>query len=96
VGFEAVAGAGILQRWLPEVPLWVLALVLMLLMTATNLFSVTSYGEFEYWFAGVKVATIMAFFSMVGAEIAAIAAAESDEPERGIVRATNSPAAAHW
>jgi GABA permease len=26
VGFEAVAGAGILQRWLPDVPLWVMAL----------------------------------------------------------------------
>ncbi|MGY1642646.1 amino acid permease [Geodermatophilus sp. SYSU D00703] len=134
VGFEAVAGAGILQRWLPGVPLWVMALGLMLLMTATNLFSVASYGEFEYWFAGVKVATIAVFialgtffvlglwpgrdldfsnltehgglfpngvgalfsgiviviFSMVGAEIATIAAAESAEPERGIVKATNS------
>jgi GABA permease len=134
VGFEAVAGAGILQRWLPDIPLWIMALVLMVLMTATNLFSVTSYGEFEYWFAGIKVATIMAFivlgtffvlglwpgrdldfsnltehgglfphgvgalfsgiviviFSMVGAEIATIAAAESAEPERGIVKATNS------
>jgi GABA permease len=133
VGFEAVAGAGILQRWVP-LPLWVLALILMVLMTATNLYSVRSYGEFEYWFAGVKVATIVIFivlgtlfvlglwpgkdmdfsnltahgglfphgvgalfsgivvviFSMVGAEIATIAAAESDEPERAIVRATNS------
>ena len=42
VGFEAVAGAGILQRWLPDVPLWLMALVLMVLMTATNLFSVAS------------------------------------------------------
>src|SRR4029450_316004 len=134
VGFEAVAGPGILQRWLPNVPLWVLALILMGLMTATNLFSVTSYGEFEYWFAGVKVFAIVAFialgtlfvlglwpgrdldfsnltahggffpngvgalfsgiviviFSMVGAEIATIAAAESAEPEKGIVKATNS------
>ena len=57
VGFEAVAGAKILQRWV-GLPLWVLALGLMLLMTVTNLFSVRSYGEFEYWFAGIKVATI--------------------------------------
>ena len=28
----------------------------MVLMTATNLFSVSSFGEFEYWFAGIKVA----------------------------------------
>jgi GABA permease len=33
---------------------------------------------------------VIVIFSMVGAEIATIAAAESDEPERGIVRATNS------
>ena len=30
-------------------------------MTATNLFSVSSFGEFEFWFAGIKVAAIIAF-----------------------------------
>ena len=34
---------------------------LLLLMTATNLYSVRSYGEFEYWFAGIKVAAICVF-----------------------------------
>lgn len=134
VGFEAVAGAGILQKWLPDMPLWIMSLGLLLLMTATNLYSVGSFGEFEFWFAGIKVATICIFllvgslyvlglwpghnldfsnlyaqggffpngvasifsgivvviFSMVGAEIATIAAAESDDPERAITRATNS------
>ena len=33
-------------------------------MTATNLFSVKSYGEFEYWFAGIKVAAIVAFLGL--------------------------------
>ena len=33
---------------------------------------------------------VIVVFSMVGAEIATIAAAESAEPERGIVKATNS------
>src|SRR3712207_2522502 len=60
VGFEAVAGAEILQRWV-DLPLWLLALGLMILMTVTNLFSVKSYGEFEYWFAGIKVFAICAF-----------------------------------
>ena len=134
IGFEAVAGAGILQRWLPTVPLWLMSLVLLLLMTATNLFSVRSYGEFEFWFASIKVLAICVFlalgtlfvlglwpghsldfsnltahggffpkgpgailssvvvviFSMVGAEIATVAAAESAEPERAIAKATNS------
>src|SRR6059058_4080745 len=45
VGFEAVAGAKVIT-YLIAAPLWLLALILMLLMTATNLFSVSSYGEF--------------------------------------------------
>ena len=134
VGFEAVAGAEILRVWFADVPLWVFALVLMTLMTATNLFSVGSYGEFEYWFAGIKVLAIIAFlvlgtlfviglwpdqgfdvsnltdhggflpngagaifssivvvvFSMVGAEIATVAAAESHDPEKAIAKATQS------
>src|SRR4051812_4935453 len=63
VGFGAVAGGKILQRWVPHVPLWALALTLMVLMTATNMYSVRSYGEFEYWFAGIKVVTIMGFIA---------------------------------
>ena len=42
VGFEAVAGAKILTFWF-DAPLWILSLILMVLMTATNLFSVGSY-----------------------------------------------------
>ena len=30
-------------------------------MTLTNLFSVSSFGEFEFWFAGIKVAAIIVF-----------------------------------
>src|ERR1044071_6872232 len=60
VGFEAVAGAKILTYWF-DAPLWMLSLGLMLLMTGTNLVSVGSYGEFEYWFAGIKVFAIMVF-----------------------------------
>lgn len=61
VAVEAVAGAGILRFWLPEIPLWVLSLLLMILLTLTNLVSVRSYGEFEYWFASIKVAAIVIF-----------------------------------
>jgi GABA permease len=58
---EAVAGATIIQGWLPGVPIWVSSLVLMTILTATNLYSVRSYGEFEFWFASIKVAAIIAF-----------------------------------
>lgn len=61
VAFEAVAGAKILVEWLPQVPQWVFSLVLMLLLTATNLASARSFGETEFWLASVKVATIVVF-----------------------------------
>ena len=65
VGFEAIAGAKIVQYWIPGIPLWLVSLVLMSAMTATNLFSVSSFGEFEFWFAGIKVAAII-FFIVCG------------------------------
>src|SRR6478752_4244076 len=49
VGFEAVAGAKVIQFWVPGVPLWLSSLVLLTAMTLTNLFSVSSFGEFEFW-----------------------------------------------
>jgi gamma-aminobutyrate permease len=58
---EATAGAKILEGWVPAVPQWAWALIVMVALTATNLFSVGSYGEFEFWFAGIKVVAIAAF-----------------------------------
>jgi hypothetical protein len=42
-------------------PVWLSSLILMALLTATNLVSVKSYGEFEFWFASIKVAAIVAW-----------------------------------
>lgn len=58
---EATAGAAILESWVPAVPQWGWALIVMVVLTATNLISVGSYGEFEFWFAGIKVVAIGAF-----------------------------------
>ena len=52
---EATAAAAILHSWFTAVPLWVFALLVTVALTATNLFSVKNYGEFEYWFALLKV-----------------------------------------
>src|SRR5215207_11773672 len=61
VGFEATVAAGILGEYIPGIPPWLISLILILLLTATNLYSVGSYGEFEFWFAGIKVAAIIIF-----------------------------------
>jgi GABA permease len=61
VALEAVAGATLLQYWLPDVPSWIFTLVLIVIFTITNLLSVRNYGEFEFWFASIKVAAIVVF-----------------------------------
>ncbi|MFI6872815.1 amino acid permease [Streptomyces sp. NPDC050400] len=58
---EATAGAKILNGWIPGVPQWGWALIVMVVLTAVNLAAVGSYGEFEFWFAGIKVVAIGAF-----------------------------------
>ena len=133
VPVEAIAGATILHGWL-GLPTWLLGIVLMAIMTAVNLMSARSYGEFEFWFASIKVAAILVFialaaafalgftsptgptfanltryggfvpkgwlsvlagavtvyFSLTGAEITTIAAAESREPARAVARLGSS------
>jgi GABA permease len=61
VAVETVAGAKIVQFWIPGVPSWVIGLGLIVALTLTNLISVKSYGEFEFWFASIKVAAIVVF-----------------------------------
>ncbi|MGW1379821.1 amino acid permease [Streptomyces sp. NPDC002446] len=63
---EATAGAAILTSWVPAVPQWAWALIVMVVLTATNLASVASFGEFEFWFAGIKVVAIVAFIALGG------------------------------
>lgn len=130
---EAIAGAGVIQRWLP-LPTWQIGTVLMAVMTCVNLMSARAYGEFEFWFSSIKVAAIISFiiivgayvcgfhsptgptfsnitafggfapnggfailaavttviWSMMGAEVVTIAAAESPEPARAVANMTST------
>src|ERR671927_1314672 len=135
LGIEATAGAAIMHRWVPGIDQWVWALALMVLLTLTNLGSVKSYGEFEFWFASIKVTAIILFllfgvaailslvpgvpapglsnltgnggllpngpgaalagilvvvFAFFGAEIATIAAGESENPVEAVKKAVKS------
>jgi AAT family amino acid transporter/GABA permease len=63
VPVEAIAGAKILQQWLPFSPLEI-GLGLMGIMTLVNLLSAKSFAEFEFWFASIKVAAILVFIAI--------------------------------
>jgi L-asparagine transporter-like permease len=63
VPVEAIAGAKILQYWVPLTPLEI-GVGLMSVMTCVNLMSARSYAEFEFWFASIKVAAILVFIAI--------------------------------
>jgi GABA permease len=137
IAIEAIAGAKIINGWYPMLEVWEIGVVLMAVLTAVNLMSAKSYGEFEFWFASTKVVAIIVFilvagayatgvtspagptfsnltahggfapagvaaifagvattiFSLCGAEIATLAAAESEEGSKTIARMTISVSA---
>jgi len=66
VALEAVAGAGLVRFWLPDDPAWLVSLGLLVSLTLTNLVSVRSFGEFEFWLASIKVAAIVVFLLLAG------------------------------
>jgi L-asparagine transporter-like permease len=61
VGAEMVASATYLAFWFPSVPALVWVTVLSVFLLLINLRSVENYARFEYWFAMIKVVTILAF-----------------------------------
>lgn len=129
LGAEITGAADIVHSWLPGVSKWVIALVFVVFFAVVNLSKVSNFGEFEFWFAALKVGVIIAFlvlgtllvfgllpgtdpvgfthflgdggfmpngwsgvasgllvvaFAFGGIELVAIAAAESEQPERSI------------
>ncbi|ALN91651.1 MULTISPECIES: amino acid permease [Lysobacter] len=137
IAAESVGAAGLLATIWPQLPVAAMSLVFMSVFTCVNLLGVKNFGEFEFWFAILKVAAILAFivigallllgllpevaspgfanftahggfapkgwagvgaallvvvFAFGGTEIVAVAAAETQDPERSITRAIRTVA----
>ncbi|WP_284579011.1 amino acid permease [Streptomyces sp. 2P-4] len=58
---EATGAAKIANGWVPAVDQWVWVLVFMVVFTVANLAAVKNFGEFEFWFAALKVGAIVLF-----------------------------------
>ena len=135
VAIEAIGAAHILTGWFPGTPSWMWVLVFMTLFCGSNLGAVSRFGEFEFWFAALKVGAIGLFLGLGvlavlgllpgtsspgsanllhdggflpngvdgllvgllaavvaygGLETVTIAAAESDDPVRGVAKAVRT------
>ncbi len=64
VAAELVAAAIVMQFWFPNVPGWIWSLSFLAILFLINAFSVRSFGEGEFWFAGIKVVTVLVFLAL--------------------------------
>jgi L-asparagine transporter-like permease len=132
VGLEGIGAAKIVTGWLPGTPEWAWVALFMMVFCGTNLAAVKNFGEFEFWFAALKVGAISLFlvlgvlalagvlpgtdspgssnltdlfpnggeglvigllasvFAYGGLETVTIAAAESEDPVRGVAVAVRT------
>ncbi|MEU2059334.1 amino acid permease [Streptomyces sp. NPDC013455] len=132
VGLEGIGAAKIVQSWVPGTPQWMWVALFMVVFCGANLAAVKNFGEFEFWFAALKVGAISLFlilgllaitgvlpgtqapgasnltdflpngsdgliigllasvFAYGGLETVTIAAAESEDPVRGVASAVRT------
>ncbi|MFJ8163215.1 amino acid permease [Streptomyces sp. NPDC096136] len=135
VAIEGIGAAHIMTGWFPGTPSWLWVLVFMALFCGSNLGAVRNFGEFEFWFAALKIGAIALFLGLGvlavlgllpgtsapgaanlaheggflpngvdgllvgvlasvvaygGLETVTIAAAESDDPVRGVAKAVRT------
>ena len=61
IGAEVTAAGIYISFWFPHVPQWIWVVLVSAALVALNSMQVNRLGEFEYWFAMIKVAAIVAF-----------------------------------
>ncbi|MFE3071787.1 amino acid permease [Streptomyces sp. NPDC059247] len=83
VGLEGIGAAKIMTGWFPGSPEWAWVALFMVVFTVTNLAAVKNFGEFEFWFAALKVGAIVLF---LGVGVLAVT---------GLLPGTDSPGAAN-
>ncbi|WP_210364010.1 amino acid permease [Bacillus sp. REN3] len=60
-GMAEITAVGIyMQFWFPDSPRWIWALAALAIMASINFLAVKAYGELEFWFALIKIVTIVA------------------------------------
>ena len=61
IGAEVIAAGIYISFWFPHVPQWIWVVTVSTALVALNSMQVNHLGEFEYWFAMIKVSAILLF-----------------------------------
>ncbi|QND55050.1 amino acid permease (plasmid) [Phyllobacterium sp. 628] len=61
IGMAEITAVGVyIHYWLPDIPQWLPALITLAVLYIVNVVAVRLFGELEFWFALIKVVTIVA------------------------------------
>ncbi|WP_426301247.1 amino acid permease [Arthrobacter sp. R-11] len=69
LGSEFTAAGLLMQRWFPDVPVWIWCLVFASVLFSMNAISSRVFGESEFWFAMIKVAAVVGLIILGGAAL---------------------------
>lgn len=61
VAAELAASALVMKFWFPDTPGWIWSGIFLVILVSFNILSARAYGESEFWFALIKVVTVVAF-----------------------------------
>lgn len=67
LGSEFTASGILMQRWFPDTSVWMWSAIFAVTLFLFNAFSAKFFAETEFWFALIKVATIILFIILGGA-----------------------------
>lgn len=57
---ELTVSAKFIQFWWPDIPTWIIVAALFVAINAVNFINVKAFGEFEFWFALIKIVAVLA------------------------------------
>ncbi|WP_304502149.1 amino acid permease [Austwickia sp. TVS 96-490-7B] len=64
VAAELVAASLVMRYWLPDSAAWIWSALFLTILFLLNAASVGVFGESEFWFAGIKVITVLVFLGI--------------------------------
>lgn len=76
IAAELVAGSLVMKFWFPDLPAIIWSALFLIIIVGLNLLSSKAYGESEFWFAAIKISTVIIFlivgilmiFGIIGGE----------------------------
>jgi arginine/ornithine permease len=67
VALEFLAAGQLMQRWFPDVQVWIWSGLFAVILFLLNVLSARAFGEAEFWFSSIKILAIILFIALGGA-----------------------------